>query len=115
MPTEHFSALFTRDNQRCVYCGRDLLADFDSFMLAQEDHLVPSAAKGSSDIDNLVIACYVCNKVKGAFVPEFSLTKSNRVKYINAIRDEIMKRRSKNMRDFASWTHGEPGAKPPTP
>lgn len=111
--TTHFSAVFERDNHSCVYCGRNLLVDFESFMLTQEDHLVPIKSKGESTLENLVIACYVCNKLKGRFVPDFALTDSNGIKYLNAVRDEIMMRRSKNMRDFASWTHAEPNALPP--
>jgi CRISPR/Cas system Type II protein with McrA/HNH and RuvC-like nuclease domain len=110
MPTKHFSTVFSRDKHSCVYCGRNLLVDFESFMLTVEDHLVPRASKGGTTVENLVIACHVCNKLKGKFVPDFALTSSNRTKYLNAVRDEIMKRRSKNMRDFASWTHAEPNA-----
>ena len=111
--TRHFSHVFQRDQHRCVYCGRDLLIDFEAFMLAQEDHLVPKKKLGTDTLENLVIACYPCNKLKGDFIPDFPLIKGNRTKYINAVRDEIMRRRSKNMRDYASWTHDEPGAKLP--
>ena len=111
--TKYFSELFSRDKYRCVYCGRDLLVDFETFMLTQEDHLVPEATQGEDTLDNLVIACYVCNKLKSNFRPDFSLTQSNRMAYINAVRDEIMKRRSKNMRFYASWTHSEENVKPP--
>ena len=77
-------------------------------MLVQEDHLIPAKQNGNTDRDNLVIACYPCNKLKGAFVPEMSYTGTNKEQYIDAVRDEIMKRRSKNMQDFVSWTRGEP-------
>ena len=105
--SKHFSKLFARDNCRCVYCGRDLLVDFESFMLSQEDHLVPTARLGPDDLENRVVACYVCNKLKGVFVPNIPLTPSNRTMYINAIRDYIMARRSHYMSEFASWTHAE--------
>ena len=39
--SKYFNEIFERDNHRCVYCGRDLLADFESFLMAEEDHLVP--------------------------------------------------------------------------
>ncbi len=112
--TKYFSALFSRDKCRCVYCGRNLMVDFDTFMLTQEDHLVPLAKQGEDALENLVIACYVCNKLKGEFKPNFALTQLNRIAYIDAVRDEIMKRRSKNMRDYASWTHSEKSVEPPT-
>lgn len=113
--SKHFSKLFNRDNCRCVYCGRDLLVDFESFMLTQEDHLIPSARLGPDDFENRVIACYVCNKLKGAFVPDVPLTSSNRTQYINSIRDYIMSRRSHYMSEFASWTHAERGSKAEVP
>ena len=39
-PKSKFLQLFERDQGRCVYCGLDLKADFDRFMMATEDHLV---------------------------------------------------------------------------
>jgi CRISPR/Cas system Type II protein with McrA/HNH and RuvC-like nuclease domain len=112
-----FAKVFERDHHRCVFCGRDLLVDFESWMLSQEDHLVPSSKLGLDELENRVIACYVCNKLKAAYVPDFPLTETNRTKYINAIRDHIMSRRSYHMSEFATWTHAEPGdsAEPPTP
>ena len=79
--------------------------DFETFMLTQEDHLVPRAKGGSNGLENRVIACYVCNNLKGFFVPEFELTATNRTAYIDAVRDHIMSKRSEKMRDFATWTH----------
>jgi len=97
-----FSQVFTRDRGRCVYCGRNLLADFDSFYCAQKDHLVPSAGDAP---ENVVLACYVCNNLRGSFVPTVSLTPNSRREYIHQIRCELMLRRAKALQDFASWTH----------
>lgn len=55
--TKHFATVFDRDNRRCVYCGRDLLVDFETFMLAEEDHLIPVSKGGAAhDVQNIVIA-----------------------------------------------------------
>ena len=41
MSSKHFSKVFERYQHRCIYCGRDMLIDFDTFMLTEEDHLFP--------------------------------------------------------------------------
>lgn len=53
------SRVFARDEYRCVYCGAvDRKLDCD--------HVVPLAGGGKSDLGNLVTACFVCNRSKGA-------------------------------------------------
>lgn len=107
--SKHFSRLFERDNKRCVYCGRDLMVDFEIFMLTQEDHLDPASKHRNHDHEDLVIACYVCNKLKSDYTPGFVLTAANREQYMAAVRDRLMERRSKWMKDFSSWTHSPSG------
>jgi hypothetical protein len=46
---------------QCVYCGRTAK---DSVL--DVDHVVPIAAGGTNEIDNLVPACVECNMGKGA-------------------------------------------------
>src|SRR6185312_14050961 len=70
-PKSKFLQLFERDQGRCVYCGLDLKADYDRFMMATEDHLVPvSKGARNRDLANLVLSCRVCNALKANFVPE---------------------------------------------
>ncbi|MBL8514417.1 MAG: HNH endonuclease [Betaproteobacteria bacterium] len=103
--TKFFAEVFHRDNHRCVYCGRDMMTDFDTFWTTEEDHLIPSSRCGMSDSDNIVTACSVCNRMKGNFTPAMSYSRDIREAYIHAIREHIMAQRAKHMRDFASWTH----------
>ena len=42
----NFSKIFERDNHRCIYCGKDMLIDPDTFMSVEEDHLLPTSAEG---------------------------------------------------------------------
>jgi len=65
-----FLQLFERDKGRCVYCGMDLTADYERFMIATEDHLVP-ASKGEKgrNFENLILSCMVCNRLKSDYVP----------------------------------------------
>lgn len=54
--------IFTRDGNRCVYCGRA-----DDLTL---DHVVPLSRGGSNEPDNLATACRSCNSSKNAKTPE---------------------------------------------
>lgn len=105
MMSKYFSKVFERDNRRCVYCGRDLMIDFETFMIAEEDHLIPSSKGGPSDTNNIVIACAVCNRLKGDFIPDDEYVAEKRADYIAAIRERVMNRRAVRMADYASWTH----------
>src|ERR1035438_9976269 len=70
-PKSKFLQLFERDQGRCVYCGLDLKADYDRFMMATEDHLLPGSKGGyARELENLVLSCRTCNSVKGGFVPD---------------------------------------------
>ena len=97
-----FKQVFERDKHRCVYCGKYLLLDFETFQTSQLDHLVPGAG---NTLDNLVLSCYVCNNLKSNFVPSLVLGPNNRSAYIQLIRLRVMERRAESMQDFASWTH----------
>ena len=110
-PKSKFLQLFERDQGRCVYCGLDLKADYDRFMMATEDHLVPeSKGGGGRELPRLVLSCRVCNGLKANFVPDSSLDPvKHRRAYIAAVRAHIMKRRSERLKEFMRVTH--PGMK----
>ena len=95
-----FSEVFERDNRRCVYCGRDLMHDFDSFMITQMDHLTPTAHEGNDDLENTVTACCVCNNLKGDFDPPGE----SREERLASARRYVMKRRAYHIEnDFSGW------------
>lgn len=52
--------IFQRDNYTCTYCGQRRTAAY-----LEVDHRVPLARSGSDDPDNLVTACWECNREKG--------------------------------------------------
>ena len=62
---------------RCYYCFKplSLLAGSDGDDRAegaQKDHLTPVSRGGSDTIDNIVPACFLCNRKKGDMTePEF--------------------------------------------
>ena len=71
MNTSHYveDPVFRRSDFRCVYCGADLLADFDAFMGMTRDHLVPRSAGGPNAAENRVASCVACDRAKGHVVP----------------------------------------------
>jgi hypothetical protein len=106
-PESIFLQLFKRDLGRCVYCGLDLKADYDRFMMATEDHLVPGSKSGCGRLlNNLVLSCRTCNSLKGGFVPDPPIDPiGKRRQYITAVRACIMKRRSDRLKEFLKVTH----------
>jgi hypothetical protein len=54
--------VFKRDGFTCVYCG----AHPSETIVLEVDHIHPVAEGGSDDPDNLVTACFACNRGKGA-------------------------------------------------
>lgn len=54
--------VFKRDEFRCVYCG----ATPSETVVLECDHVVPVSDGGATDIDNLVTACFTCNRGKSA-------------------------------------------------
>jgi hypothetical protein len=54
--------VFKRDAFQCVYCG----AHPSETVLLEVDHIHPVVEGGTNDIDNLVTACWDCNRGKGA-------------------------------------------------
>ncbi len=101
--TKLFHNAFDRSGGRCVYCCRDLKADFDAFMLAEEEHLIPRGCAGADDPQNIVIACKACNSLKGTFVADESFDPNKVEGYIRAARNHIMAKRAEKMEIFAGW------------
>jgi 5-methylcytosine-specific restriction endonuclease McrA len=106
-PKSKFLQLFERDKGRCVYCGLDLKADYDRFMMATEDHLLPSSRVGHArDLNNLVLSCRTCNNLKSDFVPKSQLDpRKQRRQFITAVRAHIMARRVERVKEFLQVTH----------
>lgn len=101
-----FVQLFERDKGRCVYCGMDLTADYDRFMMATEDHLIPASKGGKGrNLENLILSCMVCNRLKANYVPASIDATKERRSYIAAVREYIYKRRSEKLKEFIQVTH----------
>jgi hypothetical protein len=62
--------VFKRDGFRCQYCGHH-----PPDVLLEVDHVIPVAGGGTDDEENLLTACFNCNRGKGA-VPLSAVPKS---------------------------------------
>jgi len=62
-PIELGSAVAQRADGRCEYC---LIHDQDAGFRHQIDHIVSRKHGGLSTLENLALACVVCNRYKGA-------------------------------------------------
>ena len=59
------TALFARDQQLCLYCGRDYPRQH-----LTRDHVVPLSRGGRDTWENVVSACFHCNSRKGGRTPQ---------------------------------------------
>lgn len=59
------AALFARDQQLCLYCGRE----FNRHHLTR-DHVMPLSKGGRDTWENVVAACFHCNSRKGGRTPQ---------------------------------------------
>ncbi|MEX2376342.1 MAG: HNH endonuclease [Dehalococcoidia bacterium] len=79
---------------RCAYCCRQLLVDIDSYDLWENDHLRPLSKGGIAETENLVLACRLCNKIKGNWEPADS-SEWSREQMILAVRKHVEEGRDK--------------------
>lgn len=52
--------IYYRDGGHCRYCGKNLTS-FSDWLIYTIDHVVPRAAGGTDEADNLVLCCPSCN------------------------------------------------------
>jgi CRISPR/Cas system Type II protein with McrA/HNH and RuvC-like nuclease domain len=51
--------VFKRDGFKCAYCGKS-----PPQVMLEVDHIQPKSKKGKDDINNLITACFDCNRGK---------------------------------------------------
>jgi 5-methylcytosine-specific restriction endonuclease McrA len=104
--TQFFAQAFRESKFRCTYCCKDLLHDYDTFHTSQEDHLIPRSKEGADEQSNIVMSCFVCNNLRGNFMPkDIEPTAANRERLIQGIREFVMQRRAEKIGEyFTYWT-----------
>lgn len=60
--------IYERDGWTCIWCGRGVWSPHghDPNLRATVDHVIPRAAGGTNDPQNLVTSCMQCNRARGA-------------------------------------------------
>ena len=69
-----------RAKNRCEYCG--LHEDYTGFV-HQVDHVIALKHGGGGDLNNLALACAVCNRNKGSNVASWDLAKDEPIRLFN--------------------------------
>ena len=102
-----YAFAMSRSDGHCEYCGTDLLWDRLGYGVGSVDYLLPKSfypKEVTEAPDNWVLACGVCNSIKGAFDPaqEFDqcvgdpeTLRDRRQKYIDLARAHIYDRRAR--------------------
>jgi len=97
--------VFKRDGFKCMYCGK-----VPPNAILEADHITPVCKGGKNRMDNLVTACFECNRGKGgvelSVVPESLAEKAARIKesesQLKAFRKVIDRQRKRIEQD--AWT-----------
>jgi len=70
----------TRAEALCEYC---LIAEADTFLGCEIDHIISEMHDGPTQADNLAFACVVCNQAKGSDVGSFHKPTASFVRLFN--------------------------------
>lgn len=68
IPTTLRRQVIERAGNRCEYC---LLPAEVAFFPHEVDHVIAEKHEGATDIDNLALACWRCNRHKGSDLTSF--------------------------------------------
>ncbi|MEM8642252.1 MAG: HNH endonuclease signature motif containing protein [Cyanobacteria bacterium P01_G01_bin.54] len=68
IPTALRQFVVERAKNRCEYCQ---LPDHVGFYPHEIDHIIAQKHKGKTEVDNLVLACWRCNRYKGSDLGSF--------------------------------------------
>ncbi|HMS40098.1 MAG TPA: HNH endonuclease [Pyrinomonadaceae bacterium] len=70
----------SRANFVCEYC---LIAEADAYFRFQIEHIVSRKHGGSSELENLALACVFCNRYKGSDIATFKLETDELIRFYN--------------------------------
>lgn len=107
--------IFKRDGFTCQYCGGR-----SPEVVLEVDHIVPVAGGGSNDPENLITACYMCNRGKSdkplseSMIGQdlhdttvFLLERETQLREYNVVMDAIRAREESDLAELVShWDRG---------
>ncbi len=70
----------SRANFVCEYC---LIAEADAYFRFQVEHIISRKHGGSSELENLALACVFCNRYKGSDIASLKPESSELVRFYN--------------------------------
>ena len=70
----------SRSNFICEYC---LIADEDAYFRFQVEHIISRKHGGSSELENLALACVFCNRYKGSDIASLKPGTNELVRFYN--------------------------------
>jgi hypothetical protein len=70
----------SRANFVCEYC---LIAEEDAYFRFQVEHIISRKHGGSSDLDNLALACVFCNRYKGSDIASLAPETGELIRFYN--------------------------------
>jgi HNH endonuclease len=73
-------AVAARANFVCEYC---LIAEDDAYFKFQVEHIISRKHGGSSELENLALACVFCNRYKGSDIASLSAETGELVRFYN--------------------------------
>lgn len=73
-------AVARRANYVCEYC---LMAEEDAYFRFQVEHVISRKHGGSSELENLALACVFCNRYKGSDIASLTPETSELVRLYN--------------------------------
>jgi hypothetical protein len=85
--------IWKRDNYQCYYCGveiYDSLGKLDYENAATVDHVISRFSGGDDSTENLVTACWGCNKFKSKFSVEELRNKLESINEFKIERDQLI-------------------------
>lgn len=86
-----------RANYQCEYCGLRLLDSVHNYKLWEKDHIIPVHAGGTDTLENLALACGICNsKLKNRWNPRARTQSTDRAELILIVRQYIEEKRQEN-------------------
>jgi 5-methylcytosine-specific restriction endonuclease McrA len=82
-------ALFEQQCGLCAYCGAEMsIKGFNSNLIASFDHIIPLAHGGPDAPENIVLACWSCNRLKANMTPIQLRRLADRIEELTHISNE---------------------------